>query len=579
MEELAKGIGVSDGRTRLPHFSGVLRAACALLPAAATAAVSALLASYSPFEGIAPFGLACIIGAWYSGSDPYPAAFGAVLGYLLLRSFAFAVAAAALGAAVYLVSSRRSVARILRPLIAFGAETLCLAAISLIFRMRALLLLCSAPVSVFAGLVVGEGMRALRSFVCGRELSDTELLTLSAAAGLVTLSMRSFNIWGQSPAMIFAGACVLFAAMRLGVSAAAVAVTVGAGRILATGGDMHFIAVLAASALAAASVRALGKWAPLIGFAAINLLFTAAMGGVAVFGYIETAAACLIYALVPARLYMRDTPSDPRVSRYGELEYRVASLADVLSELARVKGSGEGRLLRGAAETLRGALNVTGGSTVSFFSAEYGHAGSVKRGSSASGDSCAVKETGGKLLLALSDGMGSGSDACEESRSALALLSDLVSVGFGVDEAAGCVNEMLLKDSRGDMYATLDVMMIDLSDGAAVLRKHGAPPSYVLRGGKLFTLSMESLPVGILEDVGSGGRSVRLKPGDTVIMMSDGVADALGTGLAAAINENVLGWGDPGLAARSLVEAAGKHGRDDDMTVLIARIEQNENCA
>ena len=62
-------------------------------------------------------------------------------------------------------------------------------------------------------------------------------------------------------------------------------------------------------------------------------------------------------------------------------------------------------------------------------------------------------------------------------------------------------------------------------------------------------------------------------------MMSDGVADALGSGLYGAITDNVLTYGDPELAARSLLSAAKEMGGTDDMTVLVCRVEENVRAA
>ncbi|MBO4848254.1 MAG: SpoIIE family protein phosphatase [Clostridia bacterium] len=577
MEELIKRLKSGVKRDGAAYFSGALGAVSAALPSAAVLLTGALLASYSPFEGISPFGIAVVIAAWYAGADPYSAAVGAALGYSLTRGFAYAAAALALGAVIYLVTNKRSVERIFRPLIAFAAETAALLLAAPLFRLRALLLMGSAAVSVFAGMVLGLGMRALRQLLCGRSPGDAELLTLSASAGLIVLAMRSFSVLGQSPAMILAGACALFAAYRLGFSAAGAAVTIGAGRILATGGDMHFIAVLAAGAMIAASVRALGKWASLVCFAGLNLIFFAFMGGVGVFSPFETACVCMIFAAVPARLYMPKAANgrpEGADARYGELQFRVASISDVLAELARVAEGSDGMLLGCVSAALRRSLNRSRAESRSAFEAEYGAAGSVKKGSVKSGDSYSVLDIDGKLLLALSDGMGSGEAASDESRAALALLSDLLSVGFGVDEATECVNGMLRRSGDPDMYATLDVMLIDLNDGVAEMKKHGAPSSYVLRGGRVFTLYSEALPVGILDAASGSARSVRLKSGDTVIMMSDGVTEALGSGLIAAITDNVLGWGDPELAAKSLLDEALRRGREDDMTVLLARIEE-----
>lgn len=548
----------------------------ALIPDCAMLAASALLASFAPFEGVSPFGAACIMAAWYSGLNPYFACVGAIAGSIASGSYALALVCAVMGAAVFFVSGRTSPRRIYRLLILFGAEAAALIPASLIFRQNTLLMIGGSTVSVFAAVVIGSAVRSASRLTGGGKLSDAGLLTLSATAGLIILAMRSFNISGQSPAMILAGVCVLFASYRLGIASCAFAVTVGAGRVLASGSDMHFIALLSASALIASSVRGLGKWACLAAFAVTNLLFTTFVRGVGVFSWFEYAAILLIFAAVPQKLYMTEAvregiDREAACPRCGGLQYRVAELSDALNELA--EASADGRTLRCVAEALKTALSPAARRSVRF-TAEYGSAVKVKPGSAMSGDSRIVRSSGGRLLLALSDGMGSGEAAGEESRSALRLLSDLTDVGFGLDDAAELVNDTLSRRGSGDMYATLDVILIDMADGTAGIKKHGAPPGYVLRGGKLYTLQAEGLPVGIVEKAPGSSRKVRLKPGDTVIMMTDGVADALASDAEDAIRANILGYGDPEIAAQLLLDEAAKRGRSDDMTVLVARLKE-----
>ena len=59
-----------------------------------------------------------------------------------------------------------------------------------------------------------------------------------------------------------------------------------------------------------------------------------------------------------------------------------------------------------------------------------------------------------------------------------------------------------------------------------------------------------------------------LRPGDAVIMATDGITDALGEGMINAIAS--LGTGRaPGEMARTLLMQAMSKGRDDDMSVMV----------
>ena len=66
----------------------------------------------------------------------------------------------------------------------------------------------------------------------------------------------------------------------------------------------------------------------------------------------------------------------------------------------------------------------------------------------------------------------------------------------------------------------------------------------------------------------------RLRKGDIVVMMSDGVADALGKELVAAVTDRTRNAGSPKAAAEELLAFADeKGGRTDDMTVIVAKVE------
>ncbi|MBR0026284.1 MAG: SpoIIE family protein phosphatase [Clostridia bacterium] len=190
-----------------------------------------------------------------------------------------------------------------------------------------------------------------------------------------------------------------------------------------------------------------------------------------------------------------------------------------------------------------------------------------------SGDSVGIRESGdGKLMVLLSDGMGTGAEAHSESAAAVNLLGDLLCVGFDSGIALESVNRLLIARGTEDMYATLDGMLLDMNTGIARFLKFGAPPSYILREGKVYTLYCEALPAGILEEAQAAVQQVRLRQGDSIIMLTDGVADALGSGLHAAIIERVGSANTVQDAANALVAAALEEGAEDDLSAAVIRI-------
>lgn len=562
---------------------GALRAAfegSLLLSSVLCGFASWLLALYAPAEGIVPFGIGCAAGAWYAGVSPYFACAGAFLGCVMKGNYAYAAAVVLLCAAIIIAERIAVLQRVYRLLLAFGAETLALGAASAVNGAPLALALGSASVSTLSAVILGHGICTAGQLTGRRALSDADTLTLAASLGLITLAIGNRSILGQSIAMVFAGVCVLASAYRCGMLSAAFAVTLGAGRVLATGGDMHFIAVLAAGALIAAALASFGKGAVAAGFAGVNLLFWFFSGGSGRFSLPETLLCCVIFMLIPKRLYTpqgavscdKPEPQYRSSDENSRLVYDVLKISEVLSSLAEVYGEGEGHICACVAEALRGRI-ASVPKRRGRFKVTAAAAGNKKNSSAKSGDSFSSMKINGTLLLCMSDGMGSGEAASRESRQAVELLCDLITVGFDMRSACDFVNGLLARRARGDMYATLDAMQIDLADGTASMVKLGAPPTYVLREDRLYTLYADNLPVGIIEGAEQPVRRVELKRGDIVIMMTDGVADALGHELMATVADSAAECADIKTAAETILAAAAAKSREDDMTVAVARIE------
>lgn len=192
-----------------------------------------------------------------------------------------------------------------------------------------------------------------------------------------------------------------------------------------------------------------------------------------------------------------------------------------------------------------------------------------------SGDSHMERQLrGDKLLLAISDGMGNGEAAARESGEALRLLWSFLDAGISRTLALETVNRQLLTKSSEDMFATMDLCVIDLNTGVAEFTKMAASPTLILRGRELVHVDGGRLPLGILENVQPSVRRLRLRPGDMLIMGSDGVMEA-GDGLSIerSVRENAAAA--PGQLAELLVRQAALQrnaSRPDDLTCICVRI-------
>lgn len=180
--------------------------------------------------------------------------------------------------------------------------------------------------------------------------------------------------------------------------------------------------------------------------------------------------------------------------------------------------------------------------------------------------------------LIISDGMGKGSKASAESKLVVTTLSKLLAAGFDVDIAIKTVNAVLMTGNNSDMFATVDLAIINKRTGRAQIFKMGAASTFVKHNGKVSILKRPAPPVGIVEGLKLGYIDVHLRKGDMLIMVSDGVTDCDRQDpgclwLRRRLEE--LGSRDPETVAELIVnKAAEKYGikERDDLTVMVAGI-------
>lgn len=218
------------------------------------------------------------------------------------------------------------------------------------------------------------------------------------------------------------------------------------------------------------------------------------------------------------------------------------------------------------------------------FTMQVGIAKSKKADSIISGDSTTqTKLEDGKYLLAISDGMGSGPDARKSSKIAIKMLERLLTSGFNKDTALKLINTTISDNTDDDMYATLDVNILDLYNGEMNFIKNGACPTFIKRREKVEILKSIALPTGILENVDLIEYNYKLQNGDIIVMCSDGVLDSTKEYLnkelwIQEILEDIETDDSQRIADILLNEARDNDfGKEkDDMTVIVCKINKKE---
>jgi len=150
-----------------------------------------------------------------------------------------------------------------------------------------------------------------------------------------------------------------------------------------------------------------------------------------------------------------------------------------------------------------------------------------KSGTTVSGDSnIGIRLDDGKYLVALSDGMGSGQDARKASKTAIKMLSRMLSTGFNKDTSLELINSSLYINSKEDSFATLDIAIFDLYKGNMEFMKNGACPTFIKNKREVNVVKSVSLPTGILDEVDLVVYDKDLKDKDIIIMCTDGVLES-----------------------------------------------------
>lgn len=205
-----------------------------------------------------------------------------------------------------------------------------------------------------------------------------------------------------------------------------------------------------------------------------------------------------------------------------------------------------------------------------------GFAKATKETEKISGDNysfCEIEQ--GRMVTILSDGMGSGEKACEESGRVIEMMERLLEAGFRKEAAVQIINGALASGEQEQNMSTLDICELNLYTGACEFMKIGAACTYIKREHLVDRLSARNLPLGVFQQIEPETIHRQLQDGDYIIMLSDGVLDALEQGIGEEILPELLGkisHTNPGEIAGQILNYCLHQSKGkirDDMTVLV----------
>jgi stage II sporulation protein E len=292
-----------------------------------------------------------------------------------------------------------------------------------------------------------------------------------------------------------------------------------------------------------------------------------------------------------------DEEAEARIRKFLEarrLQLAVTALSTPEGQKrVEIEGRGAGALLSGDRREFLKTLSQCAGYAVSmpehiltplgeklvFTEAErlraaIGVASHKKQGETVSGDyGTWFKTSGGDAHIILSDGMGSGREAGEQSARIVTLLERFLRAGIDPPSALSTINStLILRGGEGcDSFVTVDLCVCNLKTGRTRFYKNGASPSYIKRGSRVSRIMGQGWPIGagLTPGPGSGVTSVGLGGGDLVVLASDGVCGMGGDHWLTKLLETSEDPRPKDLAGRILEQAVLQSGRGDDMMVMV----------
>lgn len=211
------------------------------------------------------------------------------------------------------------------------------------------------------------------------------------------------------------------------------------------------------------------------------------------------------------------------------------------------------------------------------YNALYGVKKVTRQNEVVSGDNFAVFWLPeGHFCAGLSDGMGSGIQACNQSETVLDLLEQFLESGFSKETAVRMINSSIVLQPDARIFSTVDIVSVDLYTGVCEFLKIGAAVSFLRRENNVECISNLNFPAGVNSELTTEPYRFRMYDGNLLFLVTDGVLSALPQGQEKELLKEMI-WGlpmgTPQEMAERLMEQVQAYGEAaDDMTILVAGI-------
>jgi sigma-B regulation protein RsbU (phosphoserine phosphatase) len=185
------------------------------------------------------------------------------------------------------------------------------------------------------------------------------------------------------------------------------------------------------------------------------------------------------------------------------------------------------------------------------------------------------------LGLAIADVSGKGVPASLIMASVRAALRAHVDYVYYLYEVMHRVNAMLYRDTKTSEFVTLFYGVLDTNSRRFTYCNAGHPPPLLLRGGKISELTAENLVLGVDPDEKYTQSILQLETGDTLLLYTDGLPDALNFRDTPYGRQRILdAFGQGGDTAEQVAQNIlwdlrkfiGLTKRTDDVTLMVVKV-------
>ena len=188
----------------------------------------------------------------------------------------------------------------------------------------------------------------------------------------------------------------------------------------------------------------------------------------------------------------------------------------------------------------------------------------------------------GRVLLALGDVAGKGSPAALLMALFLAMMRTLVDERLEGAELMTRLNAQIVKHAPSSRFVTVFLATLNPSTGDLEYVNAGQNPPLLRRAsGTYERLRAGGMAIGMFEHATYSTGRVEMKPGDVIVMYSDGITEAENSDgqpfdeLGVQTIVEAPGWGSAKELGWAMFAAVEQHSQErrlvDDLTILVAR--------